>query len=224
MIGSVVRNRAWILQRHINAIKEQDVDFETCYVLNDSTDESEEILLKNGFSVVHHDLGKFKTESHSRGIGGYSFANLAEVRNVLLKKFLESNSEYLLSIDSDIIIPKDSIKQLIDSNLDICSMIIKNHPTLEAYNIMVQILGHPGMYRHVRVIGEGYVPVDITGAVYIIKREVIEKGVEYGFHNQGEDIYFCERAKELGYKIFCDTRLKPIHCYSEDGTQDLVVQ
>ncbi|MNV44745.1 hypothetical protein D3C71_1365140 [compost metagenome] len=56
--------------------------------------------------------------------------------------------------------------------------------------------------------------IDLTGAVYLVDRKVLEQGVRYGFNFQGEDIYFCKEAQKLNFKIFCDTSIKPIHVMS----------
>jgi hypothetical protein len=53
--------------------------------------------------------------------------------------------------------------------------------------------------------------VDVTGANYLFKREVYDAGVRYGFHSQGEDVYWCERAQEAGFELYCDATLRPQH-------------
>ncbi|KGP77942.1 MULTISPECIES: hypothetical protein [unclassified Paenibacillus] len=55
----------------------------------------------------------------------------------------------------------------------------------------------------------------MTGAVYLIKREVIEAGVRYGSHPIGEDAPFCEHAQQLVYGLYVDTRHRPVHAYEE---------
>lgn len=204
-IGAPVRNRAWVLPRHLEALLNQDgIEKEFCYVVNDCDDNTQEILEHYGINYVIHNLGK--TYGHIRG--QYSIRNLAILRNRLIKEFLQSDCDYLFSVDTDVIIPKGSLKRLIDNDKDIVSMVIRNHPSFMAHNIMVN-------GRHLPLIPEGLIPVDVTGAVYLIKRRVIEAGVRYDYHVQGEDVAFCEKAKKLGFEIYCDTRLKPIHAYAE---------
>lgn len=58
----------------------------------------------------------------------------------------------------------------------------------------------------------GLFEVDITGACCLFKTSMIENGVEYGAHPGGEDYYFCQQAKLLGYKLYVDGTLRTIHC------------
>ncbi|MNV97753.1 hypothetical protein D3C71_1929140 [compost metagenome] len=58
---------------------------------------------------------------------------------------------------------------------------------------------------------DSIIEVDLTGAVYLVHRNVLERGVRYGANFQGEDIPFCKEAQKLNFKIFCDTSVKPIH-------------
>ncbi len=53
--------------------------------------------------------------------------------------------------------------------------------------------------------------VDSTGACILFKASVVEKGVKYGPHFAGEDLYFCSLAKSFGYRIFVDGTLETDH-------------
>lgn len=203
-IGAPVRNRAWILERHLKSLMLQEADKEFKYILNDSEDETEQILKDQGIPYVTHNLGK----KHGHMRGQYSYNNLALLRNMLLHEFLQSDCEYLFSIDTDIIIPEGSLQRLLDNDKDICAMLIQNHPKMKAHNAMVG-------GRHIPEFQEGIMPIDLTGAVYLIKRKVVEAGVRYGWHPIGEDEPFCEQARRLGFELFVDTRLRPIHAYAE---------
>lgn len=203
-IGAPVRNRAWIMERHLQSLKQQTVNKHFFYILNDSEDQTEQILNDHQISYMTHNLGK--TFGHLRG--QYAYHNLALLRNILVDEFLKSDCDYLFSIDTDIIIPEHSLEQLIENDKDICAMLIRNHPRIKAHNAMIG-------GKHVPEFSEGVIPVDLTGAVYLIKREVIEAGVRYSSHPIGEDAPFCEHAQQLGYELYVDTRLRPVHVYEE---------
>lgn len=203
-IGAPVRNRAWIMERHLKSLKHQTVNKQFFYILNDSEDQTEQILNDHQIPYLTHNMGK--TFGHLRG--QYAYPNLALLRNKLLDEFLKSDCDYLFSIDTDIIIPEHSLEQLIENDKDICAMLIRNHPKIKAHNAMIG-------GKHVPKFSEGVIPVDLTGAVYLIKREVIEAGVRYGSHPIGEDAPFCEQAQQLGYELYVDTRLRPVHAYEE---------
>jgi hypothetical protein len=206
-IGSPLRNRGWILQEHLDSLMKQlGIIPEFCYVLNNSTDDTESILKKNKIRYIRHDI-EHPTTDWVRG--GYSFDDLAEVRNVFLEEFLKSNCDYLFSIDSDIILDSTvSILDLVLNDRDIVSALIKNSPTIYAHNILIK-------KKQPKNLKFGLIPVDTTGAVYLIKREVIEDGVRYGYHELGEDVFFCERASEKKFKMFCDTTIRATHVFTE---------
>lgn len=68
------------------------------------------------------------------------------------------------------------------------------------------------MYTHFRKSElKGLIEVDITGAVYLIKKEVY-KNCKYSSHIQGEDMPFCEDVQKLKKKLYCDTDIKLPHC------------
>ncbi|MCP1421782.1 hypothetical protein [Paenibacillus xylanexedens] len=203
-IGSPVRNRAWIMERHLQSLEQQAVQKHYMYILNDSEDQTEHILDCHQIPYLTHNLGR--TYGYIRG--QYSYHHLALLRNMLLDEFLKSDCDYLFSIDTDIIIPEGSLRQLMDNDKDICAMLIRNHPKLKAHNAMIG-------GKHISEFKAGLFPVELTGAVYLIKREVIEAGVRYGSHPTGEDAPFCEQARRLGFELFVDTRLRPVHAYAE---------
>lgn len=210
-VGAPVRNRAWVLPRHINAIKRQkEVSMKFCYIVNDCEDNTEAVLQNYGIHYVVHNLNS----GHGHVRGQYSYESLAALRNVLLDKFLESDCDYLFSCDTDIIIPDGSLKQLIEDDKDIVAMIIRNHPTIMAHNVMVK--PHPGTAaQHMQHIPRGLFQCHLTGAVYLIKRKVIEAGVRYKPSKVGEDWLFCEDAMSKGFTLWADTRLQAIHAYDQ---------
>lgn len=218
LLGAPVRNRAWILPRYIDHIKRmdlRDIQLDTLFVANDCNDNSVELLLKAGFNVRRYDNLPTKTSGYVRG--QYGYAHLANLRNILIDEFLRTDNEYLFSVDTDVLVPPYGLAKLIKNGKDVCSMILCNQKgTLgnRAHNIMsyVDTGDGRGYYRHVMRWSDGeLIPVDLTGAVYLIHRRVLEYGIRYAYDRQGEDIPFCREAKRAGFELFCDTSLKPIH-------------
>lgn len=207
--GGPVRNRGWILQKHIDALKKQkDVNLDLFYLLNNSTDNTEDILKENNIRYINYDIEN-ATSREDRLM--YSMDHLAQLRNSFLEEFLRSDCEYLFSIDSDILMIGDTdLSKLLSNNLHIVSILISNSPTIYAHNIL------NGNIRP-KIIDGTIMEVDLTGAIYLIHREVIEAGVRYGYHKNGEDVVFCEKARSLGYKLYCDTRIHAIHAYGKNN-------
>lgn len=220
----------------------------------------------------------------------------AEIRNHWIS-LRTKEDQYVYSVDSDILIPKDSLKRLLEHNVDIVSLLLANGPIndpfispnridnfLHPYNVVYPgvnphfisrsnmsgrmafnvMMRYPSKvthgknkydyinYRHadpaelhVREIqnydktiynehlrnipdlGPWTVPtryghlteVDMTGAAYLIDCRVLDAGVMYGYHHQGEDCYFSCMSQDMGFKLYCDYTIKADHIMSEDVYQ-----
>jgi glycosyltransferase involved in cell wall biosynthesis len=218
LLGAPVRDRAWILPRFIEHVKNlqlDDIELETLFIANDCTDNSAELLDKAGFNVIVRDNLPSKSRGHLRG--QYSYEHLGVLRNILVDEFLKTDADYLFSIDTDILMKPDYLKKLVWNDLDICAMLLGNKIVggTRVHNIM-RISPKTGWYVHFQNWeDDSIIEVDLTGAVYLIKREVLENGVRYGFAPQGEDAYFCKLAQDKGYKLYCDTSLKPTHVMAQ---------
>jgi hypothetical protein len=163
------------------------------------------------------------------------FSYFAAIRNKWLE-MLDENDTHIFSVDSDILILPNTLRRLLDWNKDIISAVIYNGKDSEGrdtFNFMsktsdrfpngdsVYIHRHP-TYLESRAQWEqdektrlwkmaDPPEVKMTGAISLIKREVIDAGTRYGFAAQGEDIYFSEKAIENGFKIYCDFTIQPAH-------------
>lgn len=212
-IGSPVRNRGWILDEHLDSLfKQVGIEATFCYIVNNCTDNTESILGMRGVPYKKHDV-VYPTVKWERG--GYSFDDIALTRNIFLEEFLKSDCDYLFSIDSDVILQTSTaILDLINTDKDIVSALLNNSPVIFAHNILIN-------GKRVKKLTSGIMSVDTTGAVYLIKRKVIEAGVRYGVQDLpdknkilGEDFVFCEHARALGFKSFCNTDVHATHAYA----------
>lgn len=225
LIGCPVRNRAWILPHYLEALKGLDYDeedIEYCFIVNDSTDDTLDILRdfrfksKSFVKIIICDLQG--NTNHHRGY--YSFFHLSILRNILLEEFLKSEAAYLLSVDSDIILPSHALKSLKAADCDIISALVCNgHEIGDArvYNILKRKPN--GRYEYIRDFPTYEIfEVDCTGAAYLIKREVVKKYlVRYSASRGSEDIGFCEDAKAKGRRIWCNPTVIGRHEMIEGG-------
>jgi len=222
MIGCPVRNRAWILPYYLQSLKnlhKKDIELSYCFIINDCTDSSPQILAE--FARIEPGRVRLINKDHSipGGFrrGEYNLKRLAELRNILLQAFLESDNDYLFSVDSDILVPQDALIQLIEDDCDIVSALVCNGHEIGdpgIFNILRQ--KYDGSYVHIRDFPRDKIfPVDCTGAAYLIKRKVVEAGVCYSSRWGGEDIAFCKAAQALGFNIYCDGRVECQHCMQE---------
>lgn len=135
-----------------------------------------------------------------------------------------------------------------DKGYDAVAGLLSNGPTAEnqeAYNFMsileneihlrgdkIYIHRAPGMLEvhadwsstpndegYWKLVGLEEVPM--TGANILYKREILDSGVDFGFHFQGEDCYFAEKARDRGFKMFVDFAVVPHHVMNPAVLQQL---
>ena len=128
--------------------------------------------------------------------------------------------DYLFCVDSDIVLPSDTLIKMLDADKDVISgLYIQRIPdthTLEVYE-------ENGQGGVVNIPWENI--CDVNGVTEIaacgfgcvlIKGEVLH-GIEYPHfvyrsaishaNTFSEDIYFCQKAREKGFKVWCDTTI-----------------
>lgn len=229
MIGCPIRNRAWILPEYLKSLTSLDYPaacLRYCFIVNDCIDSTLNILRNfshehpHQVEIVIQDWGIRQTKSHLRGY--YCLNHLARLRNQLLEMFLASDCHYLFSVDSDIIMPASSLKQLLADECEIVSALVCNGHEI----------GNAGIYNILKRTSENHwvhildfprdrvFEVDCTGAAYLLTRNVIENyGIRYSAFQGAEDIGFCREAALQGLKIFCDGRVEGEHRMSESQLQ-----
>lgn len=226
VIGCPVRNRAWVLPDYLAALDAVDYQSkEYLFLLNNSTDASGALLQQ--FMEKQTGLLQERFDDQAPGYqrGEYNanqFKHLAIIRNSFVEMFLQTTTcDYLLSIDSDIIVPPDIIVKMLPlvNDKTIAAAAISNikGKSLDGRipgNFMININGriqHPLKYP-MRDIME----VDVIGAVYLIPRKALENNLRYAPHPQGEDVAFCLTAKAKGYRLLvnldvqCEHRMIPV--------------
>jgi hypothetical protein len=134
-------------------------------------------------------------------------------RNIIAKTFLDSGADFLLTIDSDTVPTKNPL-DLVKHNVDIVGGVYPAWKN-DNYLWLACWLDKDGSYKqYLKAQRQGLKEVDALGTgCMCIKREVIQnismpfvdkirEGV--GDRELGHDLYFCKRAKELGYKVYAD--------------------
>lgn len=146
---------------------------------------------------------------------------ISQVRN--LSAEWAKRYDYMLSVDSDIVLPRDSLVKMLQADKDIISgLYIQRIPgtqTVEAYmdtpnggctNIPYSLLENRGIVE-IAACGMGCA---------LIKSEVFRK-MEYPHflykealdhkNTVSEDVYFCLKARSIGFKVWADTSIKCDH-------------
>lgn len=148
---------------------------------------------------------------------------IAENRNKLVYRFLKSKYDWLLFIDSDMLLPFD-VLEMTKNGKDICSGIyfqwkkdklvpLVYKKSKNDFNEEYKTFNETSDEELVEVDGVG------AGCLLIHRKvfEAIEKPYflfeynEDGIISLGEDFYFCNKAQEAGFKIWIDRRMVCSH-------------
>jgi GT2 family glycosyltransferase len=170
--------------------------------------------------------------------GGYDFHilvaeegyTIAENRNYIAVQACNNKSDYLLFIDDDMVFPPDTLDRLLAHKKEIVSIAYhsrgsKDKIKLVENDIMAIAETEKGKYINFETNNDPKYKqlfecfAGGTGTM-LIKTEVFLKTkrpwfeftyFENGKCKEGEDWNFCFKAKEAGYKIWCDPTLKVGH-------------
>jgi len=141
-----------------------------------------------------------------------------QIRNLIAE--WGKGHDYLFCVDSDVVLPDDTLLKMIGWDRDIVSgLYIQRIPgthTLEIYedNGNGGVINIPWENIKLRI---GLMEIAACGfGCVLIKSEVL-KGMEYPHfvyrsalnhaHTYSEDVYFCQKAREAGFKIYADTTI-----------------
>lgn len=143
------------------------------------------------------------------------------MRNQCTRMFLATEHTHLLFVDDDVIIPKDTIRRLLELNKPVATGFT---PTIVQGSAITFLNCKPldGARNGVwyRRYPDGPVQISMCGmSCCLIRREVFESlGLPWfiwpekvsGEH-MGEDLSFCARAREMGHEIWADGQVRCGH-------------
>jgi len=150
-----------------------------------------------------------------------------DARNKMVKKFLESDNEWLLMIDDDVVPPDNAIEVMLGHGKKVIGSLCFTSQGVGGIIPLVMKRNEVGYEIDPRVgVVKGLLEVDGLGTgCLMIHRSVIKKikkplfNFEYdadGVVSCGEDFNFCRKAKNAGFGIFVDTTLICRHFVCQD--------
>lgn len=155
------------------------------------------------------------SDKFEMAFGTVSGTNVFAARKKLVEDMM---GEYLLFIDSDMIFNRAMIERLLEADADIIGGVCvqktpPHYPTIKMKN-------EEGFYKPVEEVPVNQIiEVDGMGLAFcLIKKKVFSMTKQPWFtpiprkdDAVAEDLAFCERAKEAGFKILVDTAVQPGH-------------
>ena len=137
---------------------------------------------------------------------------LYENRNIVFR-YAKKYNQPILMVDSDIVFKMEDVEKIKDylQSLDIITGVycLDNMPYPAAILKKTE-----NSYQFVKP-PEELTEIDVCGAGFLgISLKVVKEMSEESFNNvcekevpHGEDISFCHRAKQMGFKIWCDPKI-----------------
>lgn len=141
----------------------------------------------------------------------------ARARNLISKRAIKDNYDYVLMVDSDIILPAYTLIKMLENPVDIC---LGCYPRKNTKNGTFEIfkLGqkdYKDTFNYSELVSvSGKIEVKGGGFGCALIRVNIFKDLSYPFFKYveyksgaclSEDNYFCSNARKAGYKIYAET-------------------
>lgn len=144
-----------------------------------------------------------------------------ESRNNLVSQAIKYEADYVLWLDSDMIFEPDTLIKLMEHDVDIVSGLYfrRAHPYTPVLFEQLELTENGCDYKGCEDYPSDIFEVAGCGfGCVLMKTDVLyDIAGKYGavwfapIGNIGEDCAFCIRARELGYKIYCDPNVKLGH-------------
>lgn len=214
LISCPVLRREWIIRRYLEhaAVAAECAGVEFSFLMLGRIDDPT-------FAVVD-DLRAFDVEriyvEEDRDVDKRDWSNkarfhrLAEIRNRILGQVrLMTGIDYLLSVDSDILLHPQCIANLIETQHE------RGWAAVGGYCYLSTSRSHPS-YAHIN--GKALRRPDMKGSVQrcdvLMAIKLMTPAawmVDYAWNTQGEDIGWSLNAKERGLELGCDARVVNRH-------------
>lgn len=150
-------------------------------------------------------------------------------RNLIRERVLSGNYDYFLSLEQDLVPPRDVIETLLSRKKDVVSATYLNRKTI-ANGYRIEIMAGKyfnaeekakGVFRDVGfndILPSQLMEVDYTGVgCVLIARNVLEK-IAFRFNADTphcDDMLFCMDAQRAGYQLFLDSHTWCKHYFND---------
>lgn len=253
IIGSPIKQKSKILNEFLISLDELNLEgLEVSYYFIDDNTEDKSSELLNNFKKAHKNV---ILEHSSKLINSNESYVCNEIehrwkknlinrvilfKNAIIDYAKENNYDYLFFIDSDIVLHRQTIKHLIDRNVDIVSNVfwtqwvqndrVEPQVWLQDVNNFYLTDWDKNYTKHqieqmcLDFINQMKIPgiykVGGLGACTLMNKKAINSGVNFSVIDNvsfwGEDRHFCIRARVLGLNLYVDTVYPAYHIYREE--------
>ncbi len=141
-------------------------------------------------------------------------------RQLLCEEAIRIGADYLLMVDSDVVLPPTALRDLLDPPAEIVSGLVRIKSMRRKGEYAAVFKGQPLQYE---AIPEGRSRIErCGGACLMIKTEILKDIPRpwFEYHEEpgnaiSEDIWFCMQAQKAGIPIWADKRVACGHIIKE---------
>jgi len=198
-------HKAYCLKEYLEGVKNLSYKyFDFVLVDNSETNDYYNKLKRKGVKVIKD---KYKEGAKDRVINS---------RNKLRDYFLKNDYDYYLSLEQDVVPPKDVIEKLMKHDKEICSGLYFKEKEGELIPIMYlpHKEGFAKLLKFEEIPENELIEVVTAGlGCVLIKRNVMEK-IKFRYEKNEkpwDDVWFCEDARKKGFKVYVDTSIRCKH-------------
>ena len=145
----------------------------------------------------------------------------AIARNEIGKLTIADHYDYVLMVDSDTMIPTDTLRLMLDPPVDICLGVCPRKNTKDGKSAMIK-LDSDGYYcsyyynelpeERTKVKGGGFACALVKASVFNhLDYPWFQYVTNSDWSTFGEDFYFCQNARAWGLDVWMDPRVKCGH-------------
>lgn len=253
LIGSPIRQKPEILKEFLLALSYLDnSDIQLDFIFIDDNDDPNSSVYLSEFEknrTIVQNAKEIEMDSNPRDTYLCNDTThywkeqlvwrVSEFKNMMIKRAIDNEYDYLFLIDSDILLHPQTIRHLIDTGKDIISEIFwtawtpggQELPNVWLYDIYdmsrrsrgevlsaeERVARQQSFLNQLKVAG--VYEVGGLGACTLISRKALLTGVSFkeikNLSFWGEDRHFCVRANALGLDLFVDTNFPAYHIFRE---------
>jgi hypothetical protein len=197
----------------------EGVTLDRCFYLHNSEDLRP--LLRDSDMVLYNNRQvEYKTTGATHEWTADNLTEVARMKNEMIDICLRANYDYYFLVDSDLILHLKTLANLLARNKEIVAGIFwtewfQGSGVIEpnCWDLDTYTTENANRYRIPDLHETGG-----TGALILIKRDVLERGVNYTpIYNVSFSIYedraFCIRAACAGFQLYVDSTLPARHLY-----------
>ncbi len=156
---------------------------------------------------------------------------LVHSRNLIREIFLKEKFDYFLSLEQDVAIEPGDLKKLLAHKKEVVAALVINYiDSPSGKRMLVPMIYMPveqeGKMRYIttKEMESGKL-LEIKAshlACTLIHKDILEK-IAFRYERAFDDVIFCRDTIKNGFKVYCDTSIRPMHMKKQSSLKTAYV-